>query len=164
MRALIQRVTHASVSVEGEETGRIADGIVVLVGIHSQDTTADAAWMAEKIAHLRIFSDSEGKFNLSLLDIDGEVLLISQFTLYGDARRGRRPSFSAAAAPAKAEPLVALVGEYLLQQGVAKVASGQFGAHMEVAIFNDGPVTIWLDSAISRSGQERMPAQSVESG
>ncbi|MCE5259507.1 MAG: D-tyrosyl-tRNA(Tyr) deacylase [Chloroflexi bacterium] len=163
MRALIQRVSSASVSVSGEVIGRINAGIVVFVGIHTQDGPAEAAWVADKIAHLRIFSDVDGKFNLSLLDTDGEVLLVSQFTLYGDARRGRRPSFTDAAAPQLAEPLVEQVGACLLQQGVKKVATGQFGAHMAVEIHNDGPVTIWLDSAVTRSGRVRLAAPDANS-
>ncbi|MHB9032841.1 MAG: D-aminoacyl-tRNA deacylase [Anaerolineae bacterium] len=156
MRALIQRVSGASVRVAEQVVGRIDQGLVVFLGVHAMDTAREAAWIADKIAHLRIFEDSEGKFNLSLLDVSGEVLLVSQFTLYGDARRGRRPSFSEAAAPDIAEPLVADTGAALRQLGIP-VASGIFGAHMLVEIANDGPVTIWLDSAVTRSGQPRQP-------
>ncbi|NLV73147.1 MAG: D-tyrosyl-tRNA(Tyr) deacylase [Chloroflexi bacterium] len=157
MRALIQRVSQASVSVDGRQLGTIGAGLVVLLGIHSSDGTHELAWMAEKIVNLRIFSDDEGRFNRSLLDVGGEVLLISQFTLYGDARRGRRPSFSDAAAPELAAPLVDQMAIALRQAGVVKVACGQFGAHMQVALVNDGPVTLMLDSAVTRSINIREP-------
>jgi len=155
MRALIQRVRRASVSVDGEVIGSIDAGLVVFAGVHQLDTRSEAEWLAEKIAHLRIFGDAQGKFNLSLLDTGGSVLLVSQFTLYGDARRGRRPSFTEAARPEVAEPLIVCLGDELLRQGVRNVAMGRFQAHMLVEILNDGPVTISLDTGVTRSGGPR---------
>jgi D-tyrosyl-tRNA(Tyr) deacylase len=145
MRAVLQRVQSASVSVGGNSIGRIGPGLVVLLGIGAGDDEALCGRMAEKIATLRIFADQEGRFNRSLLDSGGAVLLISQFTLYADTRRGRRPSFTDAAAPEQAAPLVAQVASALERQGVA-VATGQFGAPMQVSLVNDGPVTIVIDS------------------
>jgi D-tyrosyl-tRNA(Tyr) deacylase len=145
MRAVLQRVQSASVSVGGNSIGRIGPGLVVLLGIGAGDDEALCKRMAEKIATLRIFADQEGRFNRSLLDSGGAVLLISQFTLYADTRRGRRPSFTDAAAPEQAAPLVAQVASALERQGVA-VATGQFGASMQVSLVNDGPVTIVIDS------------------
>jgi D-tyrosyl-tRNA(Tyr) deacylase len=145
MRAVLQRVQSASVSVGGNSIGRIGPGLVVLLGIGAGDDEALCGRMAEKIATLRIFADQEGRFNRSLLDSGGAVLLISQFTLYADTRRGRRPSFTDAAAPEQAAPLVAQVASALERQGVA-VATGQFGASMQVSLVNDGPVTIVIDS------------------
>jgi D-aminoacyl-tRNA deacylase len=153
MRALLQRVQKASVAVDGEIIGSIGFGLVILVGIQHGDGEAEAAWLADKIAHLRVFSDVAGKFNLSLLDTDGEALVVSQFTLYGDTRRGRRPSFSAAASPDQAAPLIECFCSLLQGCGVRRVAAGKFQAHMLVEIHNDGPVTLWLDSAVTRSGQ-----------
>ena len=147
MRALVQRVQRASVSVGSEVLGAIGPGLVVFVGIHHQDGEAEAAWLADKIAHLRIFADEAGKFNLSLLDISGEILVVSQFTLYGDARRGRRPSFSDAAVPERAAPLIERFCALLRECGIRQVATGRFQEHMMVTIHNDGPVTIMLDSA-----------------
>jgi D-tyrosyl-tRNA(Tyr) deacylase len=152
MRVLVQRAREGAVTVAGECVGRIDAGLVLLVGIKAGDTTEEAAWMAQKIANLRIFDDDEGHFDRSLLDVGGGALVISQFTLYGDARRGRRPSFSAAAVPEEAAPLVAHLAELLRQAGVAPVAEGRFGANMQVALVNDGPVTIWLDTDVARSG------------
>jgi D-tyrosyl-tRNA(Tyr) deacylase len=152
MRALLQRVTQASVLVEGEMVGQIAGGLVILLGIKAGDTEADAEWLAQKIANLRIFEDADGRFNLSLLDVAGEALVISQFTLYGNARRGRRPSFTEAAPPEIAEPLVDRFGVLLSEQGINKVRFGRFGAHMLVEIHNDGPVTLMLDTEVSRRG------------
>ena len=146
MKAVIQRVSKASVSVDAETVGSIGPGLVVLLGVAQGDTVDDARRLAEKTAGLRIFSDAEGRFNLSLLDSGGEALVVSQFTLLADSRKGRRPSFTRAAPPEEAEPLV---GEYeaaLRRLGV-RVAGGRFGAHMQVEILNDGPVTIILDSA-----------------
>jgi D-tyrosyl-tRNA(Tyr) deacylase len=145
MRAVVQRVRQASVSVQGEMLGAIDVGLVVLLGIGQGDGEEQAQWMANKIANLRIFSDENGKMNRSVLDIGGRVLLISQFTLYGDARKGNRPGFTAAALPDVAEPLVNRVGQLLVQAGVP-VASGRFQAHMLVEIQNDGPVTIILEN------------------
>jgi D-tyrosyl-tRNA(Tyr) deacylase len=146
MKAVVQRVTQARVSVDGETVGAIQSGLVVLLGIGQGDSEAEAQWMAGKIANLRIFEDEQGKFNRSLLDVGGAVLLISQFTLYGDAHKGRRPSFTDAAPPGIAEPLVERVAQLLAGLGVP-VACGRFQAYMLVEIHNDGPVTIVLDRA-----------------
>ena len=145
MRAVVQRVRHASVRVEGEVVGAIGHGLLVLLGVDVSDASTDAAYLAEKIIGLRIFNDAEGKFNLSLEDVGGAVLLVSQFTLHGDCRKGRRPSFIAAARPELAIPLYERVGALLREKGV-EVANGIFGAHMEVELLNDGPVTLLLDS------------------
>ena len=144
MRALLQRVTRASVTVDGQVVGRIGHGFVVLLGITQADTRAEAEWVAAKIAGLRVFDDDAGKMNLSLADVGGALLVVSQFTLYGDARKGRRPSFSDAAAPEHAEPLVEWFIDCLRRAGFT-VATGVFGAHMEVAIHNDGPVTLLVE-------------------
>ncbi len=145
MRAVIQRVRHSSVTVNEEVIGAIGPGLMVLLGVDVDDEESDAVYMADKIVGLRIFNDDDGKFNRSLLDIGGEVLLVSQFTLHGDCRKGRRPSFIKAARPEKAVPLYEKVGALLREKGVA-VATGEFGAHMDVALLNDGPVTLMLDS------------------
>lgn len=144
MRALIQRVTQASVTIEGEVTGAIGRGYVVLLGITQSDTAEEARWLAQKLRELRLFEDEAGKMNRSLVDVGGEVLVVSQFTLYAEARRGRRPSFTAAAEPRVAIPLYELFVASLRESGLP-VATGRFGAHMHVAIHNDGPVTIWLE-------------------
>jgi len=144
MRAVVQRVSQASVSVGGEVIGAIGRGVVVLVGITHGDTEEQAEWLARKVAGLRIFEDAAGRMNAGLLDVEGEALVISQFTLCADARKGRRPSFTAAAPPEVAEPLVTHFTQALSQTGVP-VQSGQFGAHMLVEIHNDGPVTILLE-------------------
>ncbi len=144
MRALIQRVTSAKVTVEGEIVAEISHGLVILLGIGLGDTEEQARYLAEKIASLRIFEDSAGKFNLSLLDVSGAAIVVSQFTLYSDTRKGRRPSFSEAARPEVAAPLVGKFAEFLLAQGVP-TQIGIFGAHMLVEIENDGPVTLWLE-------------------
>ena len=144
MRTVVQRVSQASVSIEGEPVGTIGRGMVVLVGISHSDTEEQAEWLARKIAGLRIFEDSAGKMNASLLDVDGAALVISQFTLYADARRGRRPGFTDAAPPKVAEPLVEHFAQALRDHGVP-VETGVFGAHMLVEIHNDGPVTILLE-------------------
>ena len=146
MRAVIQRVSEASVSVDGQVVGRIGRGLLVLVGIGRMDDRDEATLLADKIANLRIFPDEAGRFNRSLLETNGAALVVSQFTLYADTRRGRRPSFSDAALPDIAAPLVDIFVEALRERGLA-VASGVFGAHMHVALQNDGPVTIILDSA-----------------
>lgn len=146
MRVLLQRVSAGSVQVEGEVTGEIDGGFVALVAVTHSDTEAEAEKLAKKTANLRVFSDSEGKMNLSLLDAGGGVLVVSQFTLYADARKGRRPSYIQAAQPDMAEPLVRHYAECLAQAGVKRVEHGRFGALMQVAIHNDGPVTIMLDS------------------
>lgn len=145
MRAVVQRSLASSVSVDGRTVGSISKGLVVLLGVGQGDTEADAAFMADKIANLRIFEDEQGKMNLSVLDVGGEVLLISQFTLYGDCRKGRRPSFITAAGPEEADRLYQRVAEILRGMGL-RVSTGEFRAHMLVSIQNDGPVTILLDS------------------
>ena len=145
MRAVLQRVTQAKVTVEDRTVGEIGGGLVVLLGIREGDTPEDSDKLADKTANLRIFSDAEGKFNLSLLDVGGAALVVSQFTLYGDSRKGRRPSFSDAALPAVAEPLVARFCGALRVLGV-HVEEGQFQADMMVEIHNDGPVTLILDT------------------
>ena len=145
MRALIQRVSQASVSVEGHVVAAIEHGLVVLVGVARDDTEADARYLAEKTANLRILPDDSGKFNLSTLDMSGEVLVVSQFTLMASTRKGRRPSFSEAASPEKAEPLVDTFAQFLRSAGL-KVETGRFQQHMLVEIHNDGPITILLDS------------------
>lgn len=145
MRAVIQRVREGSVTVDGQVVGQIGRGLVILLGVREGDTEAEARWLADKIANLRIFEDADGKFNLSALDVGAEALVISQFTLYADARKGRRPSFTQAARPEVAEPLCERFAAFLAQAGL-RVATGQFGARMLVKIFNDGPVTIILES------------------
>lgn len=146
MRALIQRVTQASVEVDGEVVGAIERGLLVLLGIGDGDGEAGVAQMAGKIANLRIFADDNGRFNRSLLETGGAALVVSQFTLYADTRKGRRPSFVHAAPPEIAAPLVEQFAGALRGLGVA-VAEGRFGAKMHIALVNDGPVTIWLDDA-----------------
>lgn len=146
MRALVQRVTRGAVTIENETVGKIARGLVVLVGVTHEDTDKTASFLAQKIANLRVFEDDAGKFNLSALDLGAEILVISQFTLYADARRGRRPDFIAAARPDVAAPLVETFARQLEGTGL-RVARGQFQAKMLVEIWNDGPVTIWLDTA-----------------
>ena len=145
MRALIQRVKKSNLSIKGREHCAIGAGLVVFLGVGKDDDENDALFMAEKTANLRIFSNTEGKFDLSLLDIKGEALVVSQFTLYGDASKGRRPDFGAAARPEKAIPLYERFVTLLSDSGLA-VKTGVFAAEMEVELVNDGPVTIWLDS------------------
>ncbi|MGI6172457.1 MAG: D-aminoacyl-tRNA deacylase [Christensenellales bacterium] len=145
MRAVVQRVRWAKVEVSGEVTGAIEHGLMVLVGAEKGDAKEDMLYCADKVRGLRIFEDDESKMNLSVADVGGKILLVSQFTLLGDARRGRRPSFSDAEEPEKAEALCDAMKEYLLSQGV-EVETGRFRAHMEVSLLNDGPVTILLDS------------------
>jgi D-tyrosyl-tRNA(Tyr) deacylase len=145
MRAVVQRVTQASVRVDGETIGAIDRGFMVLLGVALDDTDDDARFMAAKIAGLRIFDDEHGAMNRALADIEGAILLISQFTLLGDARRGRRPSFIDAARGEPAEALYERVGALLRESGL-RVETGRFGADMAVALTNDGPVTILLDS------------------
>ena len=146
MRALIQRVSHASVTVEGECVGKIEKGLLVLLGVGPQDTEKQADFLAEKCANLRNFVDENDKMNLSLLDIGGEMLVVSQFTLYADCRKGRRPSFVNAAAPAEADRLYEYFQQSVKNAGVAKVEHGKFGASMQVELLNNGPVTIMLDT------------------
>ncbi len=145
MRAVIQRVRYASVVVGGETVGSIGSGLMVLLGAARGDSEDDVCWIARKMAEMRIFSDREGKFNLGLSDVGGAILLVSQFTLLADTRKGRRPSFLDAAPPDEAEMLVNLCGRHLREMGI-QVETGRFGSHMEVSLLNDGPVTILLDS------------------
>lgn len=146
MRAVIQRVSEARVTVDGEQVAQIGRGFLILLGASHSDGEAEAAYLARKIAGLRLFEDAEGKTNLGLSDVGGEALAVSQFTLYADARKGRRPSFTDAARPEQAEPLYRRFCELLAAEGIP-VQRGIFQAHMRVALVNDGPVTLWLDTA-----------------
>lgn len=146
MRALIQKVSRAKVEVEGVVRGEIARGFLILLGVGADDTAKEADWLADKIANLRIFEDGAGKLNLSLLEVGGEALVVSQFTLFGDCKKGRRPSFIGAARPELAVPLY----EHFvarLRKVVSRVETGVFQTHMDVSLTNDGPVTLWLDTA-----------------
>lgn len=145
MRAVIQRVERASVSVEGEIRGQIGAGFLVLIGVEEGDGDADFRYIADKVPNLRVFEDEQGKMNRSLLDVGGEVLAVSQFTLLGDARGGRRPSFITAARPETADPMYERLVADWRARGI-RVETGVFGAHMKVSLVNDGPVTILLDS------------------
>ncbi len=149
MRAVIQRVTEAEVTVEQQVAGRIEQGLVALVGFAETDRHNDLGWMARKIAALRIFNDNEGKMNLSVGQVKGKILVVPNFTLYGDVSRGRRPSFAAAAEPDAAERLFDQFVEALAGQGV-EIAQGEFGASMQVSIVNDGPVTLTIDTESDR--------------
>ena len=144
MRALIQRVRHGAVTIDGASKAEIELGLVILLGVGPQDGDAQAAYLAEKIANLRIFEDQDGKMNHSLLDAGGSAIVVSQFTLYAHTAKGRRPSFVGATPPQQSAPLVERFAELLRQQGVP-TQTGEFGAHMLVDISNDGPVTIWLE-------------------
>ncbi|MFM7246527.1 MAG: D-aminoacyl-tRNA deacylase [Actinomycetota bacterium] len=144
MRAVVQRVSEASVTIAGDVVGRIGRGLLVLVGVEQGDGPGDADWLAGKVAALRIFSAADGKMNLAVREVGGETLVVSQFTLLADTRKGNRPSFTAAADPAVAAPLVEAYRDRLAALGL-ETASGRFGAHMDVALVNDGPVTIVLD-------------------
>lgn len=144
MRIVLQRVSRASVTIDGREVGAIARGFCLLVGFTHGDTAAQVAWMADKVAGLRLFADAEGRMNLGLDAVGGEVLVVSQFTLYGDASKGRRPSFIDAARPEQAIPLYEAFVTALRDRGL-RVATGEFGADMQVAIHNDGPVTLILE-------------------
>lgn len=152
MKAVVQRVTASSVSVDGEIVGKIDKGLNVLLGVEEDDTEKDAEVLASKIAKMRIFEDENEKMNLSVLDVDGSVLVISQFTLCADIKKGNRPSFILAATPDKATALYEYFSSQLKENGVKKVENGVFGADMAVEISNDGPVTIIMDTAIWRKG------------
>ena len=145
MRAVIQRVSEAAVDVDGETVSRIGRGLVALIGVSAHDGDRQADWIADKLLGLRIFENAEGKFDASVVDVGGGVLVVSQFTLYADTRKGRRPSFSGAAPAAVAQPLYEHLVAIIAARGVA-VAAGRFGAHMAVSLVNDGSVTIVLDS------------------
>ena len=145
MRAVVQRVSKASVTVEGQIVGAIGRGLMILLGVTHGDGEEQARWLANKVAGLRIFEDDEGKMNRSLLEVNGQAVVVSQFTLYADTRKGRRPSFTDAALPEVARPLVERFAELLREIGVP-TQTGEFGAHMSVEIANDGPVTIWLEA------------------
>lgn len=145
MKSVIQRVSQASVTIDDVVKGEIQGGFLILLGITHSDTEKDVKWMVDKIAGLRVFEDKNGKMNLSLEDVGGELLIVSQFTLYGDARKGRRPSFIEAARPEKAIPLYEKFVEMAREKGI-KVATGEFGADMKVNLLNDGPVTLIVDS------------------
>jgi D-tyrosyl-tRNA(Tyr) deacylase len=147
MRACVQRVSEASVTVGGEVTGRIGRGLLVLLGVAADDTEADARQLAEKIAGLRVFDDGQGKMNLALADVSGAMLVVSQFTLLGDCRKGRRPSFESAAGAELAERLYETFVAHVVASGIT-VATGRFRQHMDVALVNDGPVTLLLDTRI----------------
>lgn len=153
MRAVIQRVNWSQVVVDGKVVARIGRGLLVLLGVGKEDNEKDVEFMLRKIPNLRIFEDEEGKMNRSLMEIGGELLLISQFTLYGNCRKGLRPSFEKAASPEQANQLYELLLKTLREQGV-KVQNGVFGAHMQVSLCNDGPVTIILDSKERRKGEQ----------
>ena len=144
MRALLQRVSRASVKIDGQTISEIGKGLLILVGMGHEDGEKQVTFLAEKVANLRIFEDEQGKTNLSIQDVKGEAMVVSQFTLYADSRKGRRPSFTDAALPEVAEPLVNQFVELLRRQGIP-TQTGKFGAHMLVEIHNDGPVTIWLE-------------------
>jgi len=144
MRVLLQRVSRAAVRVDGRVTGEIERGFLLFVGLTHEDDESRLAWMADKVIGLRLFPDSDGKMNLALADVGGALLVVSQFTLYGDASQGRRPSFIAAARPEAAEPLYLRFVALLRERG-ARVETGEFGAMMDVSLVNDGPVTLWLE-------------------
>ncbi len=146
MRILIQRVSQASVTIEGSIHGEIGRGMLVLVGIENDDTQEDVNWLVQKLVGLRIFADEEGKMNLSSSDVNGDFLVISQFTLHASTKKGNRPSYIKAARPETAIPLYEYFIQQLKQQSNTKVATGIFGADMQVGLINDGPVTIWIDS------------------
>ena len=146
MRAVIQRVREASVVVSEQCVGQVGAGLLILLGVGPEDTEAECRWLVHKVSQLRIFEDSDGKMNLSLLESGGEALVVSQFTLYACTRKGRRPSFNGAAHPGHAEPMYERFCALLEQSGVSRVATGVFGAHMDVRLLNDGPVTLIVDT------------------
>jgi D-tyrosyl-tRNA(Tyr) deacylase len=145
MIALIQRVREASVTIDGEEIARIGSGLLILLGVHVDDSESNAAWLARKCSALRVFRDDKGALNRSLLDIGGDALVVSQFTLYGNVAGGNRPSFVDAARPEHAEPMYQLFTRQLSEHLGKPVATGRFGAMMDVALVNDGPVTVWIE-------------------
>jgi D-aminoacyl-tRNA deacylase len=145
MRALVQRVNQAEVTVEGKAISSIGTGLLILLGVKEGDSEAEAAYLADKVSGLRIFEDEAGKMNLSVEQVGGEILVVSQFTLYGDCRKGRRPSFTEAAAPEKAEALYLVFAQAMRDRGL-KVATGVFGARMQLTLTNNGPVTLLLDT------------------
>ncbi|MDR8391316.1 D-aminoacyl-tRNA deacylase [Aliifodinibius sp. S!AR15-10] len=145
MRVVVQRVRHAKVEVDNKETGSIQNGLLLLVGIHEEDSEEELEWMCEKILKLRIFDDESGKMNDSVQHVGGELLVVSQFTLYGDAEKGNRPSYIKAAGPDKAEELYEKMISYFKEHSDVNVETGVFGAYMDVELLNDGPVTIILD-------------------
>lgn len=147
MIALVQRVSRASVRIEGETVGSIGIGMLILLGIHNDDGNAELDWLTRKCASLRIFADAEGKMNKSIMDVSGDVMVVSQFTLYGNVERGNRPSFVDSARPEIAEPLYDQFVATMEQQIGRPVAAGRFGAMMDVELVNDGPVTIWLEKS-----------------
>lgn len=146
MRAVIQRVGQASVAIDGHEKSAIGHGLLVLLGIEHEDTGDDVCWLCKKIAQLRIFSDKDGLMNLSVQDIGGSILVVSQFTLYASTKKGNRPSFVRSAKPETAVPLYEKFVQTLVQETQLPVLTGEFGADMKVSLLNDGPVTIWMDS------------------
>jgi len=146
MRAVLQRVSKADVKVEGNVIGSIENGLLLLLGVHETDTQEQVKWLASKVVNLRIFEDLEGKMNHSLLEQEGEILIVSQFTLYGECEKGRRPSFSSAARPEVSIPLYEQFIDEVKKLGVKKVATGEFGADMQVSLINDGPVTLIIDT------------------
>lgn len=145
MKAVVQRVTQASVTVAGTVVGSIESGLLVLVAVAAADTPAEASWMAEKILSLRIFPDADGRMNVTVVDVGGGILLVSQFTLYGELKNGTRPSYTNAAKPELAKRLFDLLAELITSRGTVRVATGTFGAMMHVSLVNDGPVTIILE-------------------
>lgn len=145
MRAVVQRVSKASVTIDQEEVGKIDQGLVILLGIHEKDTQDDVDYLVKKIAQMRIFEDEQGKMNRSVEDVEGQILSVSQFTLFADTKKGNRPSFISAARPETATPLYEAFNEGIRNRGIT-VATGQFGADMAVSLINDGPVTIIIDS------------------
>ena len=146
MRALVQRVAHAQVEVEGAVVGKVGRGLLILLGVTESDTEDEVQFLAQKVRKLRIFNDDAGKMNLSLLDVGGAALVVSQFTLYADATRGNRPSYMGAARPEQADALYQRFAQALSETGI-ETATGTFGADMKVSLLNDGPVTLWLDTA-----------------